>query len=578
MCGIAGIVGDRIAPGAVQRMTDRLKHRGPDAEGLWGEPGVQFGHRRLSILDLSSAGVQPMIFGTYAITYNGEIYNFQALREGLEGPFDSNTDTEVLLKLYAAEGPSCVEKLNGMFAFAIWDGGTQSLFAARDRLGIKPFFYREIDGGIAFASEIKALLELGTPEIDRSALLDYFTYKYIPAPKTIYKGIRKLPPGHTLEFRDGACRVRKYWEPAINRDRRDPEETLAELGDLLADAVRSHTISDVPLGVFLSGGLDSSAMVACLDRPKTYSIGFDVEKHSELPFAREVADHFGTEHHEEIVSGVDMEEALNAIPLMYDEPFGDSSAWATYIVSREARKHVTVALAGDGGDEVFSGYGWYRKWFDYQTSGFARWINRIFDPFSSRGLSLYRRGANELERYAALVGPFTIDQKETLLSPDLFDDQYDHLWYFRQFWRKELDPLKRMQWLDLNTFLPDDILTKVDRASMAVSLEVRPPLLDHRLVEFALSFDSSLLQHGGVDKRMLRTLMTPKLPESITSRPKKGFSMPVRRWCEGQSGLLDRAFERLHEQGILATSKRPRLQGEQMWSLLVLDRWLQHGG
>jgi asparagine synthase (glutamine-hydrolysing) len=379
-------------------------------------------------------------------------------------------------------------------------------------------------------------------------------------------------------FRDGQLSLRRYWEPAVSTTREHADAVLEELDALLVDAVRSHTISDVPLGVFLSGGLDSSAVVACLERPKTFSIGFDVETKSELRHARVVAEHFGTDHSEEIVEGVDVDQALDEIPGMYDEPFGDSSAWATYVVSREARKHATVALSGDGGDEVFSGYGWYRKWLAYGGSGVARLLTRVLDPFSSTGRSAHRRGADDLARYAGLVGLFNLPQQRKLLAPELLAEGDDPLWNFRQFWREDLEPRKRMQWLDLHTYLPDDILTKVDRASMAVSLEVRPPLLDHHLVELALSFDPSLLARDGRDKRMLRDLMESRLPRHTLERPKQGFSMPVRRWCAEQPELLDTALRRLAEAGVLRTAARPRLGGEQMWSLLVLDRWMQRAG
>jgi asparagine synthase (glutamine-hydrolysing) len=578
MCGIAGLVGPGTAEHQIQRMTDRLVHRGPDAGGTWSGRDVHLGHRRLAILDLSDAGIQPMSHGPFTITYNGEVYNFRELRSSLPGPFRSESDTEAVLHLYAEHGPACVEKLHGMFAFAIWDERSRTLFAARDRLGIKPLYYRKRGEGLAFASELKALVELGRPEVDRSALRDYFTYKYVPAPRTIYRDVHKLPPGHTLTFRDGQLSLRRYWEPAVSSARGRPEAALEELDALLTDAVRSHTLSDVPLGVFLSGGLDSSAIVACLERPKTFSIGFDVETKSELGHARVVAEHFGTDHSEEIVAGVDVEQALDAIPGMYDEPFGDSSAWVTHVVSREARKHATVALSGDGGDEVFSGYGWYRKWLAYGDSRGARLLTRVLDPFSPMGRSAHRRGADDLARYAGLVGPFNLAQQRRLLAPELLEAGPDPLWHLRRFWREELEPRKRMQWLDLHTYLPDDILTKVDRASMAVSLEVRPPLLDHRLVELALTFDPALLEHEGRDKRMLRDLMGGRLPRHTLERGKQGFSMPVRRWCAERPELLEGALRRLAQAGILRSPARPRLGGEQMWSLLVLDRWMQRAG
>jgi len=301
MCGIAGIVGSGADRDLVSRMTDRLRHRGPDDGDVWTGPGVALGHRRLSILDLSSAGRQPMTFGDFTIVFNGEIYNFAELRKGLAGPFASNSDTEVLLKLYARDGARCIDRLQGMFAFAIWDARKRVLFAARDRLGIKPLLICPYKDGLAFASELKAFRELGPLETDRAALADYFTYKYIPAPRTVYAGISKVPPAHTLTF-DGKAALRRYWSPSTDVLRKDANAAAEELEPLLRDCVRSHTVSDVPVGVFLSGGVDSTAIVSHLERPKTFSIGFDIETHSELPAARATAAHFSTEHHEEIVS------------------------------------------------------------------------------------------------------------------------------------------------------------------------------------------------------------------------------------------------------------------------------------
>lgn len=570
MCGIVGIVG----AGPIEGMTERLRHRGPDDGAVWSAAGVALGHRRLSILDLSSAGRQPMTRGDCTIVYNGEVYNYLELRKELEGPFVSNTDTEVVLRLFERYGERCVERLRGMFSFAIWDARRRRLFAARDRLGIKPFFYAETAGGIAFASEIKALLDVVPRTIDRTAISDYLTHKYVPAPKTVYAAIRKLPPAHTLAF-DGRIRLSCYWSPEPGVTRTDSAAALEELRPLLRDCVRSHTLADVPVGVFLSGGLDSATIVANLEKPRTFTVGFDVS--SEAAQARRVAEHFGCEHREETVQAVDVEEALEAIPSMYDEPFGDSSAWPTHIVSRVARRDVKVALSGEGGDEVFSGYGWYRKWLELRSRRSARVLASVLPPFSPAGRSLHRRGAGELERYAALVGAFTAPQKRKLLASEFWDDAYDHHWALRKWWREDLDPVKRMQWVDLHTFLPDDLLVKVDRASMAVSLEVRPPLLDHRLVEFALTLDPKLLRDRDRGKLLLRRAIDGVVPAEVLSRPKKGFSMPVRRWMESKAEVVKAAFARLAREGVLRSPRPPRLDGEQTWTLLVLDRWWQRG-
>jgi asparagine synthase (glutamine-hydrolysing) len=566
-------------------MTATLVHRGPDGGGTWQGDHVALGHRRLAVLDPTAAGAQPMHLGDLALTYNGEIYNFRSLRDELPGPFTTRTDTEVLLHRFRRDGEACLDALDGMFAFAIWDARTRTLFAARDRFGVKPLYYRETpDAGLAFASELKALLALGRPEIEPSAVWDFFTYRYMPAPKTFFRGIHALPAAHCLTFRDGRLDVRRWWSPEVEKARTDPLEALDELDSRLREAVRSHTVSDVPLGVFLSGGLDSTAIVSQLERPRTFTLGFDVATRDERDDARAIAAHFGTNHTDQGVAAVDVAEALAHMPELYDEPFGDSSAWATHLLARAARRDVTVALSGDGGDEAFSGYGWYATFSRFEAASplasrlaaiAAAWL----PPFSPLGRSASRRGDLDLERYAALVGPFDARQKRALLTPDFVPDDYDDLWALRRHWREELEPWKRMQWLDLHTFLPDDILVKVDRASMAASLEVRPPLLDHRLVELALSLDPSLLRDARGGKRLLRDWLAKRVPASVIERPKRGFSMPVRRWIETDPSPLDAALTRLEREGWLRTRRRPRrrprLGSDQIWCLLVLDRWMQ---
>jgi len=579
MCGIAGLIGAEASGDDVARMTERLVHRGPDAGGVWRGDGVALGHRRLAIIDLSDAGTQPMHHGPLSLTYNGEIYNYRALRRALDGPFDSESDTEVLLRLLARDGEGALEKLDGMFAFAAWDAEARTLLAARDRLGIKPFFWRELPGGgLAFASEIKALLALGPAETDPEALSDFFTYRYVPAPRTIHRGIHKLPAGHLLRWHDGRVTVRRWWQPEPTTERRDAAAAGEELGALLADAVTGQTVADVPVGVFLSGGIDSTATVACLDRPRTFAVGFDVGSYDELPFAREVARHFGTDHCETSVHGLDMGEALDAAVAQYDEPFADSSSWATHVVCREARKDVTVALSGDGGDELFAGYGWYAKWFQLGSSRAAAVAAAMLPPFSSAGRSLGRRGLDPLARHASLVGPFTGRQKRALLTPEVARARDDDLWAFRAHWREDLPPLQRLQWLDLHTFLADDILVKVDRASMAVSLEVRPPLLDHRLVEFAFTLHPDLLWRGdGPGKLLLREWLRPRVPAAVLERKKRGFSMPIRRWLEAEPGRLPAALARLASAGVLKDAHARRFGSDQAWCLLVLDRWMHRG-
>ena len=603
MCGIAGIVGAGVSPesGArlVAEMTRRLRHRGPDDHGLWNRGPVHLGHRRLSILDLSQAGHQPMTHGPFTIVYNGEIYNFAALRKELGGEFRSRSDTEVVLRLYEQLGPACVHRLEGMFAFAIWDESRRRLFIARDRLGIKPLLYRSLaGGGLAFASELKSLVgleaPLDTPAVDRSSLSDFFSYKYIPTPKTIWSGVAKLPAAHWLLFepdRGGEPRLEKYWEPDAGVTVNDLDVALEEFEDLLGRVVKQHTLADVPVGVFLSGGIDSTTLVANLDRPSTFTLGFDIRSHDESSAAREIAAHFATEHHEELATHLDVEEALEAMPALYDEPFGDHGSWAMFMVARLARQKVKVALTGEGGDEMFAGYHWYDKHPRFRSTVWNRLLASLLPTFSAAGRSHQRRAATGLERYSMFLGPFTPAQKTRLLGPELSspgaasgdDSAYDDLWHFRRYWRQDLDPLKRLQWADLHTYLVDDMLTKVDRATMAVSLEARPPFVDHRIVEFVLSLAPELLRNSDHGKVLPRRFLAGKVPPGTLTRRKIGFSMPVRRWIRQQPALLERALSELSRAGILR-SPLPRaldrvpFNNEQCWCLLVLDRWWRASG
>ena len=557
-------------------MNDCLVHRGPDSAGLFCDDGMALGHRRLSILDLSAAGAQPMSLGGLTIVYNGELYNYRELRAGLRGPFRSESDTEVLLRLFLEEGPRCVERLQGMFAFAIWNERERSLFAARDHLGIKPFHYRMLPGqGLAFASEIKALLPLGRPSLNRDALRDFFTYKYVPTPKTIYEGIVKLPPAHTLEYRDGGLTLRRYWQPESSEERSEPESAQEELEELLEEVIRAHTVSDVPVGVFLSGGIDSSTVTACLDAPRTFNLGFDVRSHDESAIAERVAEQLGAEHKTLLATGFDLDSALERFVRIYDEPFGDHGAWAMFLIAERARQEVTVALTGEGGDELFAGYHWYHK-HPTQTSRLKHRVAlRLLPPLSAASRSAQRHVATGLERYSMFLGPFTRLQKGALLDPSLTASDYDDLWFYRNAWRDDLAPLKRLQWADVHGYLTDDMLTKVDRATMAVSLEARPPLVDRRLVEFALSLSPGVLRCGERGKLPLRRFLAKRIDRDAFERPKIGFSMPVRRWLRRRPELLQQAGARLKSAGILASS-RPRVHtNEQAWCLLVLDRWLE---
>ena len=578
MCGIAGIISPDATVEMAAAMADRLAHRGPDAHGTWAGAGAALAHRRLSILDLSAAGAQPMRLGAHVLTYNGELYNFHALRAAMDGPFHSNCDTEVLLQLLAQEGKRCLARLTGMFAFAVWDSARRELFAARDRLGIKPFYYRLLPQGIAFASELKALLVLGAAPIDKSAVRDYLYHGYVPAPKTIYAGIAKLPAGHSLTWQDGKLSIERYWNPSPEVRTRDRAASLEELDALLRVVVPEHTLSDVPVGVFLSGGIDSALTAYYLGKPRTFTLGFDAGPRSETDAARALANHFGTHHTEMQTTSADLDAALNSMPHLFDEPFGDSAAWSNYLIAGCARADVTVALSGEGGDELFCGYPRYWSAIGARSTPINRALAQWLPPLSRFGQSMQRHALERLPGFAAALGTLTAVQVDTLLTPQWLESGYDYDWFYRQFWRESLDPLVQLRWLDLNTNLPEGLLVKVDRTSMAHSLEVRPPLLDHRLVEFMLRVDPHLLvdAHAHRGKLLVRELMQPRLPPGHLERPKSGFGLPVHRWIRRHPQLLKEAVARLMERGVLRRS----VSGEfrRAWSILVLDRWFSAFG
>jgi asparagine synthase (glutamine-hydrolysing) len=573
MCGIAGILGPSSSVDAVKAMSASLRHRGPDSDGVWHQDGAALAHRRLSIIDLSSAGAQPMQLGPHVLTYNGEIYNHVALRNTLPGPFQSHSDTEVLLHLLARDGKACLERLVGMFAFAIWDAEHKQLFAVRDRLGIKPLYYRLLADGIAFASELKALLVLGTPPIDKSAVRDFLFHGYVPAPKTIYQGIAKLPAGHYLSWRGGELNVERYWIPSPEIRLTDQQTSLDQLDSLLRVVVPDHTLADVPVGVFLSGGIDSAVTAYYLDAPRTYTLGFEQRDRSEADAARILATHLRTQHTELTARTADLDAALSVLPRTFDEPFGDSAAWSNYLISERARREVTVALSGEGGDEIFCGYPRYWSDVGSRSTPVNRSMARWLSPLSRLGQSMQRRAATGLTAFSAALGGLTATQVDAMLHRSWLEPGYDYDWFYRQFWRDSLDPLTQLRWLDVNTNLPEGLLVKVDRTSMAHSLEVRPPLLDHRLVEFMLAVDPHLLvdrdRHRG--KLLVRALMESRLPPRHLERPKSGFGLPVHRWIRRHPQMLQAAVRRLIDREVLKVSVSTDFR--RAWYLLVLDRW-----
>ena len=573
MCGIAGIVGAQASAQIARSMAQRLRHRGPDGDGVWSEPGVALSHRRLAIQDLTDAGSQPMLFGPHVLTYNGELYNHERLRAALPGPWVSSGDTEVLLRLLATEGSACLSRVVGMFAFASWDTQSRRLLLARDRLGIKPLYYRLLPDGIAFASELKALMLLGAAQIDPSAVRDFLFHGYIPAPKTIYSGIFKLPAGHLLNWQAGKMSVERYWRPSSTVIDRSADETVQQLDALLGEVIPDHTVSDVPVGVFLSGGIDSALTAYYLDAPHTYTLGFESDARSEAHAARQVAEHLNTQHMEMTAPQADFAGALDRMPELFDEPFGDSAAWSNYLIAQFARREVTVALSGEGGDEIFCGYPRYWSRIGARSNLLNRYLARYLPPLSRLASSMQRRGYEGLPAYAAALGGMSGQQVDALLSPSWKEPEYDYLWFYRQFWQDDLRPLAQLRWLDLNTDLAEGLLTKVDRTSMAHSLEVRPPLLDHRLVEFMLSVDPELLvdERGRRGKLLVRRLMEPRLPRDHLNRPKSGFGLPVHRWLTQNPKLLQDAVRRLMDRGVLCQAVGTEFR--RAWYLLVLDRW-----
>jgi len=573
MCGIAGIVGRGANDARVKAMCGRLVHRGPDGAGVWKSDGAVLGHRRLAILDLSDAGLQPMVRGAHALTYNGELYNYRELRAELPGPFESHSDTEVLLQLLARDGLRCLGRLAGMFAFAFWDAPNRRLLAARDRVGMKPFYYRELDQGLAFASELKALLELGVPAIDRSAVRDFLLHGYIPAPKTIYEGIRKLPAGHCLTWMDGKLAIERYWAPSAEIRPRSEDEALEQLDAILRQVVPEHTLADVPVGVFLSGGIDSAVTAFYLDRPRTFTLGFDVKERSEADAARALAAYLHTQHTELTATAGDLELALATTTEVFDEPFGDSAAWPNFLIAKAARREVKVALSGEGGDEIFCGYPRYWSDIGRRSGVFNRVLAGRLPVLSRWGQSMQRRALVGLPAAAAALGGLTSMQVDALLADGWRDAEYDYNWFYRQFWREDLAPLARLRWLDLHTNLAEGLLTKVDRSSMANSLEVRPPLLDHRLVEFMLSVDPQLLvdRQRRRGKLLVRRLMEPRLPRGYLDRPKSGFSFPVHRWLRRHPQLFRNVSARLRDRGVLRADVS--IEFRRAWYLMVLDAW-----
>jgi asparagine synthase (glutamine-hydrolysing) len=564
MCGIAGIATPAGKPAEAgshaggfaalgRSMCEALAHRGPDDCGLWHDSGVVLGHRRLSIVDISPLGHNPMAWdnGRLWITYNGEIYNFRELRRELESlghRFRSQTDTEVILAAYDQWGVECLQRFAGMFAFALWDAPRRRLWLARDRVGKKPLYYSVRDNGVLqFASELKAFVVDPTfpRDVDSAAVRMYLRYGYVPSPHTIYRAARKLPPGHQLLYENGRAAVTRYWDAvpfALTTIDRSDADAIAATERALSLAVQQRMIADVPLGAFLSGGIDSSLIVALMQEQsatpvQTFTIRFTNPQFNEADHAAAVARHLGTDHYERTCDGREMLEVVDRLADMFDEPFADSSAVPTYLVSKIAREFVTVALSGDGGDELFLGYPRYRY---HEAAAAALALPRpvrhaaaaVADRLPTRRLR--RIGdvlrSDESDQYARFISWWTPQEifRLTGTPPEvapLYADAFARTGAMARGDRPGL--------LDLVSYLPEDILTKVDRASMAVSLEARCPLLDHRVVELALSLPPSMKRRGRAGKWLLRQLLHKRVPRALIDRPKMGFGVPLGDWFRG---------------------------------------------
>ncbi|MEO6683135.1 MAG: asparagine synthase (glutamine-hydrolyzing) [Ginsengibacter sp.] len=619
MCGITGIAyfnkERNINPEVLNNMSKSIYHRGPDDEGYYIKGNIGLGFRRLSIIDLET-GHQPMSNqnNTIHIVFNGEIYNYQELKKNLIQKgylFRTSTDTEVILHLYEHYGENCLQYLRGMFAFTIWNATKQQMFCARDRFGIKPFYYSLDNEKFVFGSEIKSILKSDNVEksLSYEALDSYFAFGYITSDLSIYKNIKKLQPAHYLliSFRDDVhIEIKRYWYIDFNPDFSKNEKYWAEqIEESFSESIKIHMISDVPLGAFLSGGIDSSAVVAMMSRHtshpiKTFSIGFNEKKYSELPYAREMAKKYGCDHHELIVEP----ESIGLLPKLvsaYDEPFADSSAIPTYYVSKLAKQHVKVALSGDGGDELFAGYNSYsvfKKIHNNPLSSSSNFLQKsvwgnvhsLF-PSNLKGKGLTRYLSKD-KRYQFAYMSWPKEERKKLFQSNSPAVDYS---IASEIYKENIlknsssnDYVTNMQYLDLQTYMVDDVLTKVDRASMLNSLEVRVPFLDHKFAELSFKIPSEFKLKGLEQKYILKKSMAPFLSESILSQPKKGFSTPISIWFKDDLKeyisdtfnspnclLYDILDPKYIKEKILKNNSKNNDHTGRIWSLLFLNEWLQ---
>jgi asparagine synthase (glutamine-hydrolysing) len=620
MCGICGVVSFQphipVDQSVLKRMNDAIRHRGPDDEGYYQDAQASLAMRRLSIIDLHT-GQQPISneTGDVCVVYNGEIYNFKDVRADLEWrghTFKTQTDTEIIVHAYEEYGDECVKHFNGMFAISLWDARKRRLFLARDRVGIKPLYYWADQTKLVFASELKALLlHPDVPRQTNLAALDLFlTLEYIPAPHTIYTRIFKLLPGHTLTVEDGELKIRQYWDVPYQPVSQSEAECAETLSGLINEAVRLRLISDVPLGAFLSGGIDSSTIVGYMsqnmsDPVQTFSIGFEDDTYNEVPFANAVAKHFGTNHHVEVLKP-DIASLVEQLVPHHDEPFADTSIFPTYLVSKLASEKVKVVLSGDGGDELFAGYD------TYIAERLNRYYGRLPGAFRQRVLPKFagwlppqpaKKGlVNKVKRmieggaldpslqhtrWMMFLNPA---EKNKLYRSDLRSTLNDDLTadYFGGYFEKanRFDHLAQQQYVDIKTYLADDILTKVDRMSMAVSVEARVPLLDYRIVEFAVNLPPHMKLNGSRTKSILRNAVKHLVPDLVLEKPKQGFSIPMKHWLRTslKPMMLDLlSKDTLHKQGyfdhqVVSKWIQEHLDehanhSHRLWSLMVFEIW-----
>jgi asparagine synthase (glutamine-hydrolysing) len=622
MCGIAGIVGPAPSAADINAMLVDIPYRGPDGVGqICFEPDrVALGHRRLSILDLSEAGNQPMATpnGRFWTVYNGEIYNYVEVRKDLEAlgrTFRSGSDTEVLLSAYEQWGAQCLDRFMGMFAFAIWDRERRELFAARDRLGIKPFYYKETADGLLFASEVKSILAVKSASrcaVDFSLIDAYMEFGYVPGAETLHKGIHRLLPGHSLTWRDGRTTISRYWDLTFGDTGGQSLEHYADrTRELLQQSVALHLRSDVPLGIFLSGGLDSSAVVAMLAKGvsrglKTFSVAYDFgPNYDETPYAREVAKAYDTDHHEIRVQPQEFADFVPKFIWHMDEPVTEAAAISLYHVSKLAREHVVVCLSGEGSDELFAGYDFYsynlaieraQRLVGTGVFGAAAKVAAKLGRFEKARKYLALAGRRLEDRYRG-ISSYDTDKKQRLYSADFRAVAAHGNEQVGGFLRglfarsRQWDPLSKMLYFDTKTWLVDDLLIKADRMSMATSIELRVPFLDHRLVEYAASIPSKWKIHMGNTKRVLKRSLEGVLPQRILERRKMGFPTPLETMFKGQ--LFDYARDLLSsrealDRGYFDRDSVTRLLDEhragraanhrEIWQLIVLEEWHRQFG